>query len=414
MDSSSLEIIDLTDDSEDLVKVQREKERAEEERRRKRKQQEDADAEFARALQQMGEDSSPIPGPSSIPNTFDHIPDLQGYSYGSTNGFSQHVKAEPSPSFRHDMNSLSGFQPETLSSYGLAGSHSPQQTFGESSNMISKTKSRMPGSFIDDLNNVDDDDLFGDKLFGMDGDPNPSYQEYNTVTDNSESLPPSELARQAALRRRQEQFSDPWTNNSGPSTGSTPIPGVASPFTSASQVWNNQSLQRPGFLMNGSANPIDFDGSVYTNSYNQSGSGANLSDIISRTSTNDYVNGVNEFGNPLDPRVLDVANGDEVLSEEEGIRRLLANIGSSAEDLGDDEIADPKGLKYPLYKHQRQALYWMTRMEKDVHKKGGILADDMGLGKTISSLSLIVSRHPVSLGKTSVKVRYFGNCYGHY
>lgn len=388
---SPMDVIDLTDDDVDLLKKQRDEERAEEERRHERKRQMDSDAVFARRLQ-MGESPSPTPGPSSRPITVDHMPnaDISSYgatSYGATSGYNRQVKTEPSSSFRCNMNSSSDFQPDTMSPYGHAGSYYPQQTFGtgpgQSSNNISRTKSRMPGSFIQD-DDVDDDDLFGDKLFGYDVDTNPSFQDYGASTDNSGTLPPSELARQAALQRRQQQFpalSDPWTNNSG---------GMSSSFMPATQVWNNQSLQRPGSLMNGSANPLDYGASVYTNSYGQSSSGANLGDIIGRTSGYDYASGTDGFGNALDRRILEVANGDD--SEQEGIRRLLANLGSSSETLGEDEIADPKELLFPLYKHQRQALHWMTRMEKDAHKKGGILADDMGLGKTISSLALMVSR----------------------
>ncbi|KAI9355058.1 SNF2 family N-terminal domain-containing protein [Zopfochytrium polystomum] len=94
----------------------------------------------------------------------------------------------------------------------------------------------------------------------------------------------------------------------------------------------------------------------------------------------------------------------------------------SAEDL--EEMEPDSHILTPLYKHQKQALFFMTERETDVdfatynpkrsmwklennvykhlitnetretpprQVRGGILADDMGLGKTIETISLIVT-----------------------
>ncbi|KAJ3135495.1 hypothetical protein HDU90_003898 [Geranomyces variabilis] len=104
------------------------------------------------------------------------------------------------------------------------------------------------------------------------------------------------------------------------------------------------------------------------------------------------------------------------------------NAITSAENLGQ---ADPdEALATSLYKHQKQALYFMTERERPVNfasntdckrslwamkdgsftsvvtggilrtiptqALGGILADDMGLGKTIETIALILTNRPAS------------------
>lgn len=64
------------------------------------------------------------------------------------------------------------------------------------------------------------------------------------------------------------------------------------------------------------------------------------------------------------------------------------------------EDTPPDGvLAVPLLRHQRIALSWMVKKEKDVSRcSGGILADDQGLGKTISTIALILKeRSPSSV-----------------
>ncbi|KAI9357016.1 SNF2 family N-terminal domain-containing protein [Zopfochytrium polystomum] len=111
-------------------------------------------------------------------------------------------------------------------------------------------------------------------------------------------------------------------------------------------------------------------------------------------------------------------NNDEANSQIEAVYQAL----SSAEDLKEME-PDPHVLT-PMYKHQKQALCFLTEKEMDVdfrtydpkrsmwkldnntfkhlitnekmsttprQVRGGILADDMGLGKTIETISLIVT-----------------------
>ncbi len=409
-DSSSPPIIDLSEDSNDMVR----KQGAEEERLRILKQQEEEDAAYARRLQnEFDDDVSPTPGPSR-PNTLDQMSNLRVPPYRPSSESSRHVKPKPSSRFQHDVNSLSSLQPGTPHLPRVAGSSFPAQRSEEDldySNVTPKVQERMPGSFGDDI-----DDLFGDIFSNDINFPNIDLQAmsgtnspYSAGTDNYGSLlslTANENAGQAALRRQQQQFVGSAALTNGSSISSTPTPDFPSSFTPASQVWDGQSLQRPGSLRNGSCNPLDYGGSDYGNSYRQSGSGAGLGDIINRTAAYDYVNGTDRFGNQLDRRVQDLMiDSGYNSSQEEGIKRLLANIGPEAESLDADEQADPKGLVFPLYKHQRQALHWMTRMEEDQHKKGGILADDMGLGKTVSSIALMISHRPQPPpGKTYVRV----------
>jgi len=78
------------------------------------------------------------------------------------------------------------------------------------------------------------------------------------------------------------------------------------------------------------------------------------------------------------------------------------NLLSAPADLDVIEPAsDPRGLRQPLYHHQRIALAWMRNAEAGPNK-GGILADDMGMGKTISTISLVLDRLGPSSNKESL------------
>lgn len=345
--SSSPTVIDLTNDPNALQAQE-----AEVERFRKRKQQEHDDAELARRLQNE-QSASPTPGPSSRP--------------------------DPSPP---DWSSME---------------------------LPSASMYDMPGSFDDSIDSLfGDDSLF--KSYGTSPLGTPYASGTNTPPQayvggggssnlapyhvHSAPLPASERARQAALQRQGQQFS-----NQAISFGSM-----------SSSTLQSQALQRPGSLVNGSANPLQY-ASVTPNSYSQPNSKASLKDIINRTAGYDYTNGTDGSGNPLDLRIIDVVNGRaNSPSQEEGIEQLLANVNADPEPTTDQlEEADPEGLVHPLYKHQRQALRWMTRLERDDHKKGGILADEMGLGKTISALALMVDRpaQPAE-GETYIRVSVYG------
>ena len=350
--SSSPSFIDLTNDP-DILSGQE----AEVERFRRLKRQEEADAELARKLQ-FDNSSSPTPGPSSRPD-----PD-----------------SSPSGLFAADP----PFTPNQL----------------------------MPGSFDDDTDAIFGNDNFGDDMFsdGMFDDPitsftlTPSAMPYSSNSAQTqggggssyEMLPPTERVRQAALGRQEQQF-----GNSGMFVSD----GLFSPLL---QSTNGFLPQRPGSLINGSANLMQPLPS-FQSSYPQYNSGGSLRDIINRTAGHDYTNGVDGIGNPLDQRIIALM-GDHghSPSQEEGIERLLANLHAEADFKDEDGVADPESLAYPLYKHQRRALRWMTQAEEDDHKKGGILADEMGLGKTISALALIVSRRAKPReDETSVRVSIY-------
>ncbi|RYP55159.1 hypothetical protein DL768_000153 [Monosporascus sp. mg162] len=391
-------LIDLTDDDDsDWIK----KQEAEEERFRKIKQQEREDAEYARRLlDDNGANASPfIPDPSSQPAAFDPMSDLGTTSHGYTGEPAQYKEAEPSFHHGYHTNSSSTLQPSTSGFTSATWSDHPPEVSEEYPGLytpLPSIRDRMPGSFDDDF-----DDLFGDSLYG---DPSEesrpssgtgsSYRSYGVGAGIVGPFPPGDFAGQDALLLQDQQGAISNMMSSGSNTLPVPTQGIISPFTPASQIWGDQSLPRPGSLLNGSANPLNQGGHPYAPRYGQSGSGKSLSDIINRTNTYDYENGTDGFGKPLDQRVRDLVNGaiDSPGQDGEEIKRLIANIRPDADLTDDKGEGEPRGLKFPLYKHQRLALNWMKRMELDDHKKGGILADDMGLGKTISSLALLISR----------------------
>ncbi|RYP40567.1 hypothetical protein DL767_001567 [Monosporascus sp. MG133] len=391
-------LIDLTDDDDwDWIK----KQEAEEERFRKIKQQEREDAEYARRLLDgNGANASPfIPGPSSEPAAFDPMSDLGTTSHGYTGEPAHYKKAEPSFHPGYHTNSSSTLQPRTSGFTSATWSDYPAEGSEENPGLytpLPSIRDRMPGSFDDDF-----DDLFGESLFcdpSEESRPSSgtgsSYLSYGVGAGNAGPFPPGEFAGQDTLLLQDQQAAISNMINSGSNALPVPTQGLLSPFTPASQIWKRQSLPRPGSLLNGSANPLNQGGHPYAPRYGQSSSGNSLSDIINRTNTYDYENGTDGFGNPLDQRVRDFVNGaiDSPGQDSEEIKRLIANIRPDADLTDDKGEGDPRGLKFPLYKHQRLALNWMKRMELDDHKKGGILADDMGLGKTISSLALMISR----------------------
>lgn len=68
--------------------------------------------------------------------------------------------------------------------------------------------------------------------------------------------------------------------------------------------------------------------------------------------------------------------------------QLYVNSPMNAEI--EEELPEPPNLEVTLLPHQRQALWWLNKQEKNPIIKGGILADAMGVGKTIEMLSLIL------------------------
>lgn len=221
---------------------------------------------------------------------------------------------------------------------------------------------RMPGSWeIGDDNFVDLTDDQSNNGF--------------VPSDSSINMHPRDLAHLAAIQRQRLATNSPFPGPLGNSTS---------------------SRQRPGYITNGSATPF----SNGTNRAHTNGAHASvyhpgtssMADIIRRTNNYDYASGTNEYGDPLDNRVITPFGDDD---ESDQVKALLTNISTEAGTADGDST--PPALKEPLYKHQQIALKWMKGMEADEHKRGGILADDMGLGKTISSLALIVQdRVPAS------------------
>ncbi|KAG8420664.1 hypothetical protein J3459_010880 [Metarhizium acridum] len=131
--------------------------------------------------------------------------------------------------------------------------------------------------------------------------------------------------------------------------------------------------------------------------------GSSIGNIIEQTSTFDFTNGLDSYGNPLPSRLTNVLSDDAHESPVTGkeLEDLLANIRPDIDIPEHNRGVGPPGLKYPLYRHQEVALTWMKQMEEGTNK-GGILADDMGLGKTISTLSLMLSNRSTSRPKTNL------------
>lgn len=194
-------------------------------------------------------------------------------------------------------------------------------------------------------------------------------------------------------------------------TGGNPSPFVLPSNTSGISGNASSSVQSMSPTEMGTVFSI---GTLPTPNQSTTGNGfETLSQIINRTNSYDFVNGVDGFGNRLPAEIHDYVNHvvhDSKLDEKE-IDDLLANIRPDMTIPETNRAGTPEGLKGALYRHQEIALTWMKDMEVGTNK-GGILADDMGLGKTISMLALILSRPAKSKPKvminapTLLSVRY--------
>ncbi|UKZ95079.1 uncharacterized protein TrAFT101_009929 [Trichoderma asperellum] len=180
------------------------------------------------------------------------------------------------------------------------------------------------------------------------------------------------------------------------------VPGsyaaMTQPFAAASPYSNGHMQHR----LNGQM-PGTFPGMARAPTLASNASRTPLSDIINRTGMFDYINGLDELGNPLPSRIMDYINDslhDPKVTEQE-LDDLLKNIRPDMDIPEGNRDGTPEGLKNSLYPHQIVALTWMKKMEEGTNK-GGILADDMGLGKTISTLALMLSRPAKSRPKTNL------------
>lgn len=176
---------------------------------------------------------------------------------------------------------------------------------------------------------------------------------------------------------------------------------MTQPFAGASPYRNGQMQHRPNGQM-----PGTFPGMARAPTLASNASRTPLSDIINRTGMFDFVNGLDELGNPLPGRIMDYINDslhDPKVTDQE-LDDLLKNIRPDMDIPEGNRDGTPEGLKNSLYPHQIVALTWMKKMEEGTNK-GGILADDMGLGKTISTLALLLSRPSKSRPKVSLNHR---------
>ncbi|KAL7925886.1 SNF2 family N-terminal domain-containing protein [Trichoderma austrokoningii] len=170
------------------------------------------------------------------------------------------------------------------------------------------------------------------------------------------------------------------------------------PFAGAPSYGNGIMQHRPNGQMPGS-----FPGMARAPILPSNANRTPLSDIINRTGMFDYVNGLDELGNPLPGRIMDYINDslhDPKVTDQE-LDDLLKNIRPDMDIPEGNRDGTPEGLKNSLYPHQIVALTWMKKMEEGTNK-GGILADDMGLGKTISTLALMLTRPAKSRPKTNL------------
>ncbi|KID89970.1 SNF2-related protein [Metarhizium guizhouense ARSEF 977] len=171
-----------------------------------------------------------------------------------------------------------------------------------------------------------------------------------------------------------------------------------SPYSTMRNQLSNAAI-RNAFQPLSSSRVIPFNGVSWLPGKN----GSSIANIIEQTSTFDFANGLDTFGNPLPSRLTNVLLGDANDSPVTGkeLDDLLANIRPDIDIPEHNRGVGPPGLKFPLYRHQEVALTWMKQMEEGTNK-GGILADDMGLGKTISTLSLMLSNKSSSRPKTNL------------
>lgn len=172
-----------------------------------------------------------------------------------------------------------------------------------------------------------------------------------------------------------------------------PTPGVSLP--PLSNVSASQALPQPQFF-----GPSQMGFASVRQRLGDASS--TLSHLINRTNNFDFINGVDDVGNPLNPRFHDVWSQiqDPAVTGKE-LEDLLKNIRPDMDIEEKNRERTPAGLKATLYLHQELALSWLKNMEEGTNK-GGILADDMGLGKTISMISLMTIRPATARPKTNL------------
>lgn len=364
-DGDSSSVIDLTGEDEDGdVPDWKAQQREAEETYRRNKEQEEADAQFARMLQESPYESLD----SAAASTSQGQPTQFGSSPFSQIPSQHHSALTPS-STNHNL-PLRSPQPTHVPGPSYTGLHNPASLF---------RASRMPGTW----DSEDDDDIMG---------PYPSPRQMNNAfgpgfgAASGSRYGAGDFARQAAARRqRQLQYSHGARISSAPSL----VPGASS-----SSVANGQLGSRPGSLVNGFANPWANRPGMYNPNGMSLPGRDSLSQIINRTNSYNWDEGLDEFGSPLPDHVrsyIDDYMADPRKTDQQ-IKELLANISPDMDMTEEDREGTPEGLRYPLYKHQQIALKWMRAREVDEKTKGGLLADDMGLGKTISMLALMLSR----------------------
>ncbi|KXJ93695.1 SNF2 family N-terminal domain-domain-containing protein [Microdochium bolleyi] len=374
--SDVIDLSEITGSDRDFVNRQK----AEAERLRRRREQEERDAAFARSLQadpllaQSSTAQPPRNSQSDGPSAFDRI---RQPIFSQSSQRSQGTDPAPvSPVRALPVHHRASPAVPTISSRAITSSHRPKP-------------SRMPGTFDSDGEGFwSDDDAAPSSRAVVDltdtNDETTNFLSASRASNGFQSAAAS--AREAALQRQQQGFPSYSSGSTGFAPGSLFTPGVpmyqsGAQFNSAGFPMGSQYPygSRPGSLVGGSANLF---GQSMPNT---------LASIIDRTSSFDYTNGLDMFGNPLDERIQGYIHDivDDPRKNEEEIRELLANIRPDMDIPEEDRKDDPAGLRYPLYPHQRIALKWMEDQEEDGKKAGGILADDMGLGKTISTLALI-------------------------
>ncbi|KAI1408219.1 SNF2 family N-terminal domain-containing protein [Hypoxylon sp. FL1857] len=116
-----------------------------------------------------------------------------------------------------------------------------------------------------------------------------------------------------------------------------------------------------------------------------------LSPISIRSDSASVDNGTKPAPINDDDDFMDIDDdGSPAIVDKNHITNLFSDIQESNSEEDEKKLAE--ALKYPLYRHQEEAVKWMKVKELDDHKCGGILGDDMGLGKTLSMIALMLSR----------------------
>lgn len=397
---TSLESFEFPDDPElfqllggnpkDHMREMREEQKAQEKLLEAKRKQEQEDEEFARSLQQIGDEDGnivheeyAIAGPSTAHrNTSQTVLDSQG-RYRRPEPLSSPFAAEEYPfSYTFPVKQENSYRPDQS---GIKQENASQNSNGYLP--VKQERSHPSQSFID---------LGSDDDFGATGEHGHSSSDLVEIDPSTFANTRSNPGPYNPYGNSAEASSLGSWGNLGGQIGQSIIDTTRGVYNSAYNLVDQQ-------LAEYGTTPSGFGGiggsSVYGNAASSS---SNFIDLDSYDQPQDLTSSVfDRHGiNPNDPanrglvesymdRINYVTHDPTRTTAE--IKVLLENIRPDEELPPENREGTPEAMTYALMEHQKLGLTWMRNMEEGSNK-GGILADDMGLGKTIQALALMVAR----------------------